>query len=202
LGLAVKNMDLMNSKLYSALEFMANLFLLNLLWILMCLPIVTAGPATAAMYGVVRKWILYQDSSLFRDYFKYFKENFKKSFILGLCGLLIGTLLLVNLSYYHKLDSYPSIFGVILVLVALLLLSMSVYLFPVIVHFKDNGSGLVKNAFLISIHYFPTTILLLALHLVTAIIVIMVPISGIILFSVTSYLSFLMCLKVFKKIQQ
>ncbi|WP_374932975.1 DUF624 domain-containing protein [Neobacillus driksii] len=66
-------MNIMNSKVYLALELFANFFLLNLLWILMCLPVVTVFPATASMFRVVREWHLYKDSSFLRYFFLNFK---------------------------------------------------------------------------------------------------------------------------------
>jgi len=77
-------MNFMNSKVYSTFEVVCNLFLLNLLWLLMCLPVVTIFPATAAMFGVVRQSVLYKDSSIFTSFFRYFKENFK-DFVADFC---------------------------------------------------------------------------------------------------------------------
>jgi hypothetical protein len=73
---------LIDGKFYTILLFISNFFLLNLLWLVMCLPIITIFPATAAMYGVVRQWIIHKDPSIFRPFFHYFKENFKQSILI------------------------------------------------------------------------------------------------------------------------
>jgi uncharacterized membrane protein YesL len=60
-----------------------NLLLLNLLWLLARLPVLTIYPATAAMFGVVRVWVRRGDPSIFRPFFSSFKRIFKQSFWVG-----------------------------------------------------------------------------------------------------------------------
>ncbi len=47
-------MNILDTKAYQWFEGAANFFLLNLLWLLACAPVVTIFPSTAAMFGVVR----------------------------------------------------------------------------------------------------------------------------------------------------
>ena len=47
-------MSILDSRVYRWSEVAADFFLLNLMWLLACLPVVTAPPATAAMFAVVR----------------------------------------------------------------------------------------------------------------------------------------------------
>lgn len=54
------------------LEVFINLLLLNLLWLLACLPVLTIYPATAAMFGVVRIWVRQGDQGIVRPFFSSF----------------------------------------------------------------------------------------------------------------------------------
>ena len=54
MGITVRMLE---GRFYRRLETVTNYFLLNVLWLLACLPIITLYPATAAMFAVIRGWI-------------------------------------------------------------------------------------------------------------------------------------------------
>ena len=51
---------------------------LSLLWVLLCIPIVTAGSATAALYYTVVKVFRHGREDAFTTYLKAFKDNLKQ----------------------------------------------------------------------------------------------------------------------------
>jgi uncharacterized membrane protein YesL len=57
-----------------------NLFILNIFWIVSCLPIVTIVPATTAMFSVVRQWQLHQDTSVVKELLQVFKRKLQAKF--------------------------------------------------------------------------------------------------------------------------
>ena len=68
--------------------------LLNILWVVCSIPIVTMGASTAALYSVMLKITKNQEGYIIKDYFKAFRENFRQGtivwMILALLGFLIG----------------------------------------------------------------------------------------------------------------
>ncbi len=78
----------------SLLSFFHNLFdliVINWLWILCCLPIITIGPATCAMYHVTLRLARAEPVNPVRDFFGALKSNFKAGLVLSLiCGLLLA----------------------------------------------------------------------------------------------------------------
>ena len=50
-------MNILDTRVYRWLETATDFFLLNLMWLVACLPAVTIFPSTAAMFGVVRDWV-------------------------------------------------------------------------------------------------------------------------------------------------
>ena len=81
------------------LDIFAHFVLLNTLWLILCVPILTIFPATTALYAVVRKWVTEGiDAGAVTLFFTSFKRNFKKSFIIGLFWLLAGLILYLDLS--------------------------------------------------------------------------------------------------------
>ncbi|MBT2722169.1 YesL family protein [Bacillus sp. ISL-46] len=195
-------MNFMNSKVYSTFEVVCNLFLLNLLWLLMSLPVVTIFPATAAMFGVVRQSVLYKDSSVFTSFFRYFKENFKQSFLLGILWLTFAYIFYSDYKFIYGLGSIRNVLLPVLLFVGVLYTFTTVFLFPVMVHYKTNWRVLLKNALFFSLLHFPITLLGLVILVATAVIAMALPITGFIIFSISAYWIFSLCNRVFRKIEQ
>jgi len=77
------------SRAYTAADRFARVVALNVLWLLACVPVVTAGPATAAVFGVVREWNRGLEPPLARSFLRYFRENFRQAFVLQFLFLVL-----------------------------------------------------------------------------------------------------------------
>ena len=82
----------LDSPLMRVLSKMADLMILNLLMIVLCLPIVTAGAAFTAMHYVLLKMVRDEDSYLLKSFFKSFKLNFRQATIIWAIMLGIAVL--------------------------------------------------------------------------------------------------------------
>jgi len=105
-------------------------------------------PATTAMFGVVRKWVMKDEVPIIRSFWKYYKENYKRS-LAG--GVIISVLwVIVGVDYYY--------FQTRIHLVSYLFLFLMVWLFVITLYFFANTvhtetklvQGL-KNVFILSI---------------------------------------------------
>src|SRR5699024_4884072 len=102
---------------FRILDIFAHFVLLNALWVICCIPIVTIFPATTALFGVVRKWhIDGTDAGGIGLFFSLFKSNFKKSFLIGLMWLLAGSILYVDTSIILQIEFTGKLFVFILVI--------------------------------------------------------------------------------------
>ncbi|TWD84516.1 putative membrane protein YesL [Kribbella amoyensis] len=77
------------SRAYTAADRFTRVVALNVLWLVACVPLVTVGPATAAVFGVVRDWNRGLEPPLARSFLRYFRENFRQAFLLQLMGLVL-----------------------------------------------------------------------------------------------------------------
>ena len=66
-----------DGKFYEIVSAIADLVILNLLFVLCSLPIFTIGASTTALFGVTKKMADNREGYIVRTYFKLFKENFK-----------------------------------------------------------------------------------------------------------------------------
>lgn len=193
----------MDRPIYRTLESFSNLVILNLLWILMCLPIITIFPATIAMFGVIRQWINKEDDrGLTRSFFLLFKQNFRHGLLLGVIILLFGTLVAVNFSLALQLENpLKMIYVVFLSFLSLLYTFTCIYLFPLLVNYKDNWKNLLKNALLLSIIHLPITVICIITLFFGTILIVFIPLTFIIVFSLTAYVIYYLCSKSFDKVK-
>jgi uncharacterized membrane protein YesL len=192
----------LDGPLYQFLSRLTDYLILTLLWFLLCIPVVTIFPATAAMFGVVRQWVMKKDPSITSSFFTYFKENFKQSFLMGIVWIFFAVVVFTN---YRLILQMPEVMKVIMVsvmsLFAFLFLFTSVYLFPVMVHFRTNWMGVIRNSFLLSISQLWVTIRCLFILFITVILVNIMPFLIFIIGSFTAYLTYYLCDKSFQKLK-
>lgn len=157
---------IMDNKLYKTMEFLKNIFLLNTIWLLMCIPIVTIFPATTAMFAVLREWKTQGDIQVLSAYIRLLKENFKQGFFIGVVWLVFTSLLLGDLVITNQLNSnLKYVLFSFFFLLTIVYLFVTIMIFPVMAHYRVSWKGAIKNAFLLSIanlHYTILSLLILA----------------------------------------
>ena len=158
------NLFNLDSPFMQFLTKIADLLILNLLFIISCIPIVTIGTANIALYTVTLKAAKNEESYIVRGYLKAFKNNFKIGTITWLLVLLVGFILFAD---FMILPGIPSPFGRILqvltLMIFILYILMLTYLFPYIARFENSVFGSLKNALLLAIVHFPYSLLFIAI---------------------------------------
>ena len=145
---------------------------LNLLWFVCSLPIVTIGASTTALYYASLKLVREEDSSLTRQFFRSFRENFKQATVLWLILLGVGLFLGADgYILYHLRLSAAGPLAVMWTLILAVVIAASVvyvivllYVFPLLASVCNTNRAMLKNAFLIGTHYLFATILIFAVH--------------------------------------
>ena len=82
-----------DNKFFSFMGRVADLMILNLLCIVCCIPVVTAGPAIAAMYYITLKMARNEESYVVKGFFHSFKQNLKQGIVIQIIMLLLGIVL-------------------------------------------------------------------------------------------------------------
>ncbi|SER65915.1 YesL family protein [Lachnobacterium bovis] len=140
---------------------------LNILWLVTSLPIVTIGPATAALYHVTLNMADDRSVCLTADYFKGFKENFKKGTALGLVLTGLGIILGIDGYVFLRMKFVNPIWTLgfaAFIPISVLFLVVCIYAFPLQAMFDNTLKALLKNALLIGIRYLFCTISLVIIH--------------------------------------
>lgn len=124
-------------------------FKINLVYFLFCIPIVTFGPATAAMTALMRNIYLERPQFIFHDFLTEFKKNFKQSFIIGLMDIFVIGLSCLTFWYYSlfpDMDSGTKVLFALAIAAQVLFTMMNFYIYPQIVSLNLGMGGIIKNS--------------------------------------------------------
>ena len=83
----------MDNKFFTFMNKVADLCILNIICLVCCIPIVTAGASITAMYYVTLKMVRNEEAYIVRSFFKSFKDNFKQATIINLIMIAVGAIL-------------------------------------------------------------------------------------------------------------
>lgn len=139
-----------------------NLLCLNVLWLLCCLPVITAGAATTALYHVIFLYITKQDDGVVRPFFKAFKENFKTTTPVWVLHFMIGGALGAEAFYLYQGAQLWLwlVFGVLLVVYS----GISAYVYPILARYNTTRKQAVFNSFALSTRHLLTTVCVVILN--------------------------------------
>lgn len=148
---------------------------LNILWFLCCLPIVTAGASTTALFYVTLKMVNNEEGHLTAAFFRSFKENFKLATKVWLILLAGGIFLAVDgyVLYHMYLENafwtvLSAIFLVVLAAYALILM----YIFPLMARFDNTVFAMFKNSLFIGVRFLLCSFLMVLIYFVMLLIIV------------------------------
>ena len=87
----------MTDKILTSLGKVVDIVWLSLLWLLCCLPVVTIGASSTALYYTVHKTIRGSRGYTTRTFFTALKDNFKQATLSYLVWLLVMIVLVADL---------------------------------------------------------------------------------------------------------
>lgn len=154
-----------DSKFMSILDSLANTMILNAMFLIFSIPIVTVGAAYTGLYSGCRA--LARKEPCFRAFFKGFKDGFKRSTIAWLILAAVDVLAIFNLVcivYYRDqvIEGYmPALVLGIASIVVLMSITTMVFIFYS--RFECTLGQLLKNSTLIVLSYPLRSVILAAL---------------------------------------
>lgn len=141
---------------------LTDVLVLSLFWVLCCVPIVTIGPATVALYYAAAKCIRRNERGAFSNFLSCFKENFKVSVLPGV--LTAALLFLYDCGYavmYTMARTGDRAAGLLFVafcVMGLVLLGLAGYLFPIISRFPVTAGTALARTWQLAVRHLPFTL--------------------------------------------
>lgn len=143
------------------LNKMTDLLVLNFIFLICCIPVVTIGPAITAMYYVNMRSIRYGDGYVLRTFFSSFKRNFWQALAAWLMTLAVAGLFLVDILFWLQNDfgALSTVMAAVSSFFAFLCFVVVIWIFPVIAKMENRFLIQVKNAAALAVaHFFPYTL--------------------------------------------
>lgn len=155
-----------DGKVYQVMGKLADLVILNFLWVLCSVPVFTAGASTAALYSVLLKMAGNEESDILHSFFQAFRRNFRQAtavfvILLAVCGVL-------GCDFYfctHMQGTAGRMLFVVFGVIALFVFLAVGYLFPVIAFFENSTKKVFRNVLLLAAAHFPYTLLIAVVNL-------------------------------------
>ncbi|MBR3305862.1 MAG: YesL family protein [Lachnospiraceae bacterium] len=200
----------LDSPLMKFLGRMADLMIVNILTVLLCIPVITAGASFTAMHYVLLKLSRNEEGYLVRSFFKSFKQNFVQATILWIIMANVAVVLYVDWRYILTLQGQTQFtFKVLFALLVLLISLGLVYIFPLLSRYQNTVGGTIKQAFRIAYSGFPAMLRAFAgaalalspLFFAWYTTFKLIPILAVFCFSVPGYFRALLYSGIFKKLE-
>ncbi|MCM1125551.1 MAG: YesL family protein [Lachnospiraceae bacterium] len=153
-----------------------DIILIDVLWIVCSLPLVTAGAAFTGAYYAMAKSVRYKTGYTAGEFFHSFRNNFKQSLPMSAVFWLASAALGIDIWYVWNNDSRQnSAIFMILVFILFLMMGVSVYVCPLLSRFEKRNLELIKLAALVMFKYLPVTVVILVLFLVMGVLIYLMP---------------------------
>jgi len=154
----------------------ADLLILNFLFMLFSIPVVTIGASYTALTYTMVKIIRKEETYVFREFWSSFKSNFKQAtqmwlILLPFILILSGDVFFWYVDVTESLGVFPKVLKVTTVIVVLIVFIIAIYAFPILSHFDNTVRNTLKNAFLISLINIPYTVYFIIMLLLPIVIV-------------------------------
>ena len=146
---------------------------LSIFWAVLCLPVVTAGPVTAALYYTVVKCVRGRESGAFGYFFRSIRQNFKVGLLAGLIVIPLALLLVgghyVVRWYGTRLGGGAYVLYVAYYFAMILPAGVLCWLFPLLGRFEYGVGGLFRTALQLAIAHLPSTVVVVLLTVQAAV---------------------------------
>ena len=155
----------MDGRIMGLLNRLGDLFLLNIIYLVSCIPVVTIGAATTALYYTTFKMAENRESYVWRDYRQSFRKNWKQAteiwmILLAMILVLGADLLLIG----GMSQALGAVVALVVIVLSIFLIMMGIYVFPVLARFDNTIKNIMKNALIMSIRHLPSTAVIVILH--------------------------------------
>ena len=149
------------------LSRIVDLVILNILYLVFCLPLFTIGAATSALYYVTVRMADKTYVSPLRDFWKGFRDNFKAITPIWLVALVYGALVGTVFGLNHQRiwgAGHAGWIYIVLTVVSVLVVMLCEWLFALQMRFENTRRELLKNAALFLVRFLPSLLLIEVVH--------------------------------------
>lgn len=170
----MENLFAYDGKVSSFIRKCTRLLVINTYWLICCIPIVTIGAATTAMYYTIQKTVMHERGYVSKEFFRSFKDNCKQGIGIWLIYVAAGAWFAECVYYFHNRMLEGNSIGFLWYLFAgvlIFLVLLVIYTFAYMARFEQNVVGTIKDSFIIMLVHFRTNIVVALILLITVLVI-------------------------------
>ena len=153
-----------DSPVVTIADQIAEIIVAGFLWLIACIPIITIGPASAALYYTIVKVVRKKHSTVTQAFWYSFKENLKQGIVITLIYLVYAVILFFYVSTILRSGMFgksPYLFVTSGIFLASPFVFTIPYIFSVLSRFRTEIAGQFRYALHLSMSHFPITLILI-----------------------------------------
>ena len=142
---------------------------LNILWFICCIPVITIGASTTALFYVTLKISKNEEGSITKAFFHSFKENLRQGTVIWLILLAFGIILGIDgyVLYHMRFENvFWTLCTAVFCVAATAYAIIVTYSFPLLARFDNTIGAMFKNALFIGVRFLFCTVLMAAIYFV------------------------------------
>lgn len=173
------------------MNLLCDILYVGILWVLCCIPLITAGASTTAAYYAMSKCVRHKTGYIGKEFLQSFKSNFRQILPLTLVFWGVVCVLAVDIYYLWNHESkLNNTLLMILVFLCFLTAGLVIYICPLLSRFHKKNTDLLKTAAYVLFKFLPLTIGILFMFMIACIAVYLMPwaifiLPGVYLFALT-----------------
>lgn len=166
-----------DSAFMHGLSSLGDMLLLNFLFLLGCLPIITIGASTTAMYYVLFRIDRNEEGTIWNMFWRSYRENLRQGIIIEFLFIVVGIILYLDYRIVSTFQASIGMMWCILEIALLVVFSFGLlFVFPLLANFENSILQTIKNAFLISLLHPLHSIWMCVLSMLPVILFLTVPV--------------------------
>lgn len=162
---------------FRGMNQVGNVIAVTLMWLVGCIPVVTIGTSTTAMYYTMVKSVRHGEGYVTREFLGAYKKNLKNGILLMLVFLLLTGVLAVDRIYVDQVQTQAAAaMSLGYTLLLLIVAGLFIYIWPVVSRFTMGKWDCFRLALLMVFRHLPFTVVFLALWILGICVVWLIPV--------------------------
>lgn len=176
-----------------------DVIVVSLLWFVCCIPVITAGASTTALYDTVFRNIRQNRGYCYKGFFKCFKDNFKNTVQASIIFAILTVVSMWDISLALSGGSVISGYQITFFILWILAMTWAIWTFALTARFENNWKNTLKNGLLMFFAHLPVTLGMAVIFALSAMLVWDIPVLIVVLPVGGMVLNSFMLEKVFKR---
>lgn len=156
-----------DSKFMAVLNKISDVMILNLITIVMCIPVITAGAALTAKDYMCYKLVKNEEGGILKGFFHSFKMNFKQATIIWLVMMVVIGVAGFDVIFAYGLEGEGTgIVRAIMMAAGFFVFIACIMIFPVLARFDNTIKGTIKSGIHMTVAILPRAILMGIMYII------------------------------------